>query len=454
MLAKPRVRVQPQNIYSDSPTESSPSYASLDDEAANANSERHQYLESQVQAIAPGTSEASFDYIHIDFRDFAQKTADEINQAARIELEKQLEVGRNLLEAKKVLTRRKEYSNFRNSLSLTPAEARKRLKLAEIFGDWDIHRLLGIASSTSLFTLCQSKYAEVVKQLRELPEITKELVFRLMKEVRDAQARQKAGKHSDDYANAVLQRHPNMDDGTFTWTLKNASLSDKAGLWLEEKLETHTVGQVLEQVAESEKMIQTTHARLEDYTAAQLELQTLVADVQSLRLENQELKFQLEERNWRIAELESHLLSSVPLQKNNDEKTYSMQFSTWKDVATAFNCNKGKLLNTVRNWSTEERQKLSKQLSIFLESEPEGLEQAAWVPENLLKSALQYLFFTVQRITGNNNLMDEPKVEHIQGCRLVSLRDFGTRREHWVFQSPDGKQFPVYGRSEFSISRV
>ena len=200
-----------------------------------------------------------------------------------------------------------------------------------------------------------------------------------MKEVRLAQAKQKAGQQTEDYGNAVLQRHPNMDDGTFSWTLKNASLSDKAGLWLEEKLETHTVGQVLEQAAEWEKIVQTTHGKLDDYTAAQLELQTLVADVRSLRAENQKLKFQIEERDWRIAELESQLLSSVTLQKNNDEKTYSMQFSTSKDVATAFNCDRTKLLNTVKNWSTSERQKLSKLLSVFLESEPEGLDRAVWV---------------------------------------------------------------------------
>lgn len=356
------------------------------DEAAMAQSARYaiataedQHLESQVQALAPDTCDTSFDYVDIAFRDFAQKTADEINQAARMELESQLEQGKNLLEAKKVLTRRKEYSNFMDSLSLTAAEAKKRLKLAEIFGDWDIHRLLEIASSTSLFTLCQSKYAQVVEQLRELPKITKELVLRLMKEVRDAQAKQKAGQQTEDYVDAVLQRHPNMDDGTFSWTLENASLSDKTGLWLEEKLETHTVGQVLEQAAEWEKIAQTTHGKLDDYTAAQLELQNLVADVRSLQAENQKLKFQVEERDWRIAQLESQLLSSVPLQKNNDEKTTSMRFSKWEDVETAFNRDRVKLLNTVKNWSTEERQKLAKLLSVFLESEPEGLAQAVWV---------------------------------------------------------------------------
>jgi hypothetical protein len=122
-------------------------------------------------------------------------------------------------------------------------------------------------------------------------------------------------------------------------------------------------------------------------------------------------------------------------------------------VTTALRSDRARLLNTVKNWSTEERQKLSKLLSEFSESEAEGLERAAWVPEKLLQSALQYLFFTVQKITGSNNLIDEPAVEHIRGCRLVSLRDFGTRREHWVFQSPNGKQFPVYGRSEFLIER-
>ena len=70
MLAKARAHVQPQNISSDSPADSSPSYASLDNEAAIARDELHQNLE-QVQAIAPDTSEACFDYINIDFRDKA-----------------------------------------------------------------------------------------------------------------------------------------------------------------------------------------------------------------------------------------------------------------------------------------------------------------------------------------------------------------------------------------------
>lgn len=81
----------------------------------------------------------------------------------------------------------------------------------------------------------------------------------------------------------------------------------------------------------------------------------------------------------RIAELETQLLSSVPLEKNNDEKTTSIHFSTWGEVTTALRSDRSKLLNTVKNWSTEERQKLSKLLSEFLESEPEGLERAAWV---------------------------------------------------------------------------
>lgn len=325
------------------------------DETAVASLELHQYLESQVQALAPDTSDASFDYIHIAKRDFAQKTASEINQAARIELEKQLEIGRNLLEAKTVLTRRKEYSNFRDSLSLTAAEARKRLKLAEVFGDWNIERLLEISSATSLFALCQAKYAEVVSRLREVPEITKELVKRLMKEARAVQVLLVPKPQAQNYGDAVLEKHVEEETGTFYYTLKEVNLSDRVGSALAAKLETHTIGQVLAEAC----LVR------DDYMTNQLqELQSVVADGQRLSAENRELKFQLEERDWRIAQLESQLLSFVP-QKNNDVQTQSMHFSTWEEVATAFNCDRAQLLNTVKNWSTSQRQKLPPYLPLL-----------------------------------------------------------------------------------------
>lgn len=411
------------------------------DEAAISFLEFHEDLESQAQEIAP---DASFDYIRPAFRAFAQKTACEIDRAARIELEQQLEIGRKLLEARETLTKRKEYTKFREEFNLTSAEARKRMKLAEIFGDWDIERLVVISGATSLFALCQAKYAEVVSRLREVPQIAKDFVKRQMLEARAAHALMKPKLQKQQKSGAVLSKHVDEETGTFYYTLEEVNLSYATGSALAAKLETYTIGQVIAEAVE---------ARDNYVTNQPQEFESVVADLRRALAENRELKFQLEQSDIRIAELETQLLNSAPLHRNNNSQPENMQFSTWEEAATAFETDRSKLLSTVKKWSTEERQNLSKLLSEFLEASPERLEQVFWLPENLLKSALQYLFFTVQKIVGSNNLIDEPLVEYIRGCRLVSLRDFGTLQEHWVFRSPDGKQFPVYGRSEFSIER-
>lgn len=331
-----------------------------------ASSELYQYWD-QAQEVAPDTY---FDYIHPAFRAFAQKTKNEVELGLRQKWQETLNIGRKLLEAKQVLTRRKEYSRFRESLSLTAADARKFVKLVEVFGDWDIERLLVISGVTSLFTLCQAKYASVVSRLREVPEITKELVKRLIEEARTVQTLPVPKAQVQDYGDGVLEKHVDQETGNFYYTLKQVNLSDRVGSALAAKLETHTIGQVLATLVEV----------TDEYVTNQLqELQSVVADVQHLSAENRELKFQLHERDWRIAQLESQLLSSVPLHKNNDLQTQSMQFSTWEEVATAIDCDRSKLLNTIKKWSTEERQKLSKLLSEFLETSKEGLEQVAWV---------------------------------------------------------------------------
>jgi hypothetical protein len=263
MLAKSRVRVQPQNS---------------------------------------DTSYASFDYIQVEFRAFAQKTASEIEQASRIELEQQLKQGRKLLEAKEVLTRRKEYARFREALNLTPAEGRKRMKLAEIFGDWDIERLLQISGCASLFALCQSKYASVVESLSSVPEIAKELVKRLMKEARTVHTEQKPKpQEQHQHSDAVLEKHVDEETGNFYYTLKEVNLSDRVGSALAAKLETQTIGQVLAKAS----------VVGDDYVTNQLqELESVVADVRRLSAENRELKFQIEKRDIRIAELESNQVTS------------------------------------------------------------------------------------------------------------------------------------------------
>lgn len=209
-------------------------------------SSEYQYWD-QAQEVAPDTY---FDYIHPAFRAFAQKTKNEVELGLRQKWQETLNIGRKLLEAKQVLTRRKEYSRFRESLSLTAADARKFVKLVEVFGDWEIERLLVISGVTSLFALCQAKYASVVSRLREVPEITKELVKRLIEEARTVQALPVPKAQAQDYDDAVLEKHVDRETGNLYYTLKQVNLSDRVGSALAAKLETHTIGQVLATLVE------------------------------------------------------------------------------------------------------------------------------------------------------------------------------------------------------------
>ncbi|MDE8414995.1 hypothetical protein, partial [Klebsiella pneumoniae] len=78
-------------------------------------------------------------------------------------VEQELELGRKLLEAKRNLTRRGEFSGFRGKLLISLAEGRKMMKIFERFGSWSVDKLLIISSAVNLYTLCQSKFAQVVQ---------------------------------------------------------------------------------------------------------------------------------------------------------------------------------------------------------------------------------------------------------------------------------------------------
>ena len=182
----------------------------------------------------------------------------------------------------------------------------------------------------------------------------------------------------------------------------------------------------------------------------QIKNQERIAVVNEVREAHIEFQRQIMERDRRIAELEAQIqsLSETVTVEAESEKVPS----TWVEVEESVNRDQTKLLETVETWSDEDKAKLPQLLSSFLETEPQALERvSSWVPEKLLSSALKHLSFVVQKITGENNLLDEPRLERIYDCRFVSLQNFGNRWEHWIFCSPDGKNFSVFGRDEFEI---
>lgn len=111
-------------------------------------------------------------------------------------------------------------------------------------------------------------------------------------------------------------------------------------------------------------------------------------------------------------------------------------------------------LNTMKTWTVQQKETLPGLLAEYVETNyPECLDQIGWVPDRLRDAALSRLSFAVEKITGAENLVDEPKFECFYGCKFVSLRDFGTRAERWLFEAPDGRKLPVFGRDEFSVNR-
>lgn len=125
----------------------------------------------------------------------------------------------------------------------------------------------------------------------------------------------------------------------------------------------------------------------------------------------------------------------------------------WCEIAELVERDRGNLLHFVRNWSNEARTRLSILLSESLESGSTTLNDVQWVPEKLLYSSLNKLFFTVRKIVGSDNLVEVPRVEHFSNCKFVMLHNFATSTERWVFESGDNKQLVVHRREDFDVER-
>lgn len=257
-------------------------------------------------AIAPQQKDEldpSFDFIHAAHRDFATEMVREVNRSQVEKLQCELNQGRQLLEAKERMTRRGEFSGFKNSLNLTTTDVRKCMSFAATFGDWAIEKIVVIASATNIFSLCQKKYAEVVEHLHSASVVTREFVQRLLKEFRGKAAAER--KKSKEKANVpkndgdVLQQHIDGDSGTY-YTLSEANLSEKVGSALAEQLKERSLGQILAQALEPSPDRQ-------EVERLQRQIVDAVSEMRGVQIE---MRRQLIQRDHRIEELEA-LLSKV-----------------------------------------------------------------------------------------------------------------------------------------------
>ncbi len=473
-----------------------------------ASVEIDQYLETQVQTITPA-----------DQLSWERQLANDINIATHTKLEQELYLGSKLMEAKAKLTRRGEFSRFREKLLLSLAEGRKIMRVFKRFEGWSIDKLVIVSSAVNLYTLCQSKFAQVVQQLWEATEITKEFVKNLVKEVRDAARVERKKKQQSDPGSG-WRRDPSEGGRHYQLppmyneevAMKIEALAEERGVRaivvVEEVIAnfgetaSSVAGGILPPansrlktgslsragVPPVEKPVPCGETALKEgfppqgtanpkggsprlgnwrrsgvfpsQATADLPLgeqptldelrhqhqEEMRAAVSEMRIGHIEMQRKLIERDARIAELEQLVKVSAP-------EPVEHNFSSWIEFADTVQCDRTLLSKTVKTWSLQERQALSTLLAEYLGEEQDALDQVAWVPEKLFNSALSKLSFCVSQISGDN-IIDEPEIEHISGCRFICVNHLGNRRwEQWIFEGYGGRKLSIFGRDDFKIER-
>lgn len=203
------------------------------DEVAIASLELNQYLEAQVSAIAPTRANDLPDGDCWGYGAPLVQIAKNIKQVAASGVGAVWQIAGEIAQTQSRLNR-KEYRNFVSKLlEWVGAEARKYVEIARAFDGFDFSTLSQLEPFT-LLKLRSKRYAPVIAKMREELNITPLRVQELIQELVPKQLRKK--KSAGDYGDAVLQRHADAENGTFYFALKNVNISDKAGLWLQEKL--------------------------------------------------------------------------------------------------------------------------------------------------------------------------------------------------------------------------
>ena len=432
------------------------------DELTRASAELCDHLD-QAALIAPepeSTSKealARFDgqsTLPVDSRHRGSIPPADFRQNVISQIEATFRIGRDWLEAKERFTRRKEFTEFQAEQPITPAEGRKAMKVFEQFGNWEQERLLIINGAVSLVTLCHPKFAAIVEQFKSSANLTKEFVKNLVKEVRDAVRVERRRKQQTEPGSG-WRRDPS--GGGRHYQLP-PMYNEEAAI----KIETLANERGVRALTVVEEAI---IAYTEQPTVAELkrqhqeEMQAAVTEMRDEHIRMQREIIQLKQRGvagGSNPNRQTRLQVQAPV-------PIASSFSSWTEFADSMNCDasgaglpasqaRSVLLGTVKTWSHPERQKLATLLADHLSEDQNNLDQVAWVPEKLLHSALSKLSFCVSKISGPDNMIDEPEIEHINGCQFISVQHLGVRkREQWMFEGYGGRMLTVFGRDEFKI---
>lgn len=135
---------------------------------------------SAPQLLSPTTD--AFQLDRAALREVVSKTATQAQQLSQATVQQALEMGQMFWRMQSDL-KRKEYKAFLGVLGWASTKACKYINLAKTFDGFERSQLLEV-ELTTLLSLCTNRYSSVVAQLREMRDITQQLVEQLIKEIR------------------------------------------------------------------------------------------------------------------------------------------------------------------------------------------------------------------------------------------------------------------------------
>lgn len=395
-------------------------------------------ISSIAFALEPPQPSEAIEGIRVVLRDIAYKTALDVRRLSQETVKQALQMGQWLWWMQRDL-KRKEYRIFLSILGWATGKARKFINLAKTFDGFEPSRLFGV-ELTTLLLLTSSRYSSVVAQLREVENITQELVEQLIKENRPPK------KPKQDPISGWKQ---NRSGGGRHY---NLNLHDEeTGLSIEQQAETEGIlPQRVVREAVALRREQKDQPSVEELRKQFQE--ELKAAVDEMRDRHIEMERQLIAARSRVAELEMQMAQKTPPQSESNQQPEPTpqpetkiapdsdnlhSCITWEQISAAVGRDRSRLLGIVQHWSASERATLPPLLATYLEEKPDAFDETLdWTPFNLFKAALVHLTFTVQGIPG---------------CRFVSLEYPSKDCELWLFADGENRLIPLSSRESFAV---
>lgn len=388
----------------------------LEDEFTRASIELATHLEDAASSIASHVFPPSFENIRSGLRNVALDVAESFKQSALKALEQITEMGQMLLLLKADL-KRKEYQILIKELGYTSPKANKLIAIAKTFDGFNLWQIAAVSINT-LFALCSKTYASVVEQMRTSTGLTTETVEAMMKAARPPrkpkQKQESSVEWQQDASGGGRHLSLNLYDDALNTEIKQVA----------EERQITAAAAIADAFRKSKLVEEATRDRREaiaEVREKQIEMQRdLIRKDECIN----DLTQQLVERDNQIKELQNLVTFSTTATVVEQPLPVFRSGQTWEDVAQSVGCDRALFLNTMKTWTVEQKETLPGLLAEYIETNyPECLIEIGWIPERLRDVSLSQLSFAVEKISGLDNLMDEPEVECIYGCKFVSLRE-------------------------------